>query len=62
MVELEHPVRGKYKTLGYPAKLEKSPVEVKNAPLLGQDNEKVYTELLGYTKRDLDELKKSGVI
>ena len=62
MVELEHPVRGKYKTLGYPAKLEKSPVEGKNASLLGQDNETVYTEVLGYTKRDLTEFKKSGVI
>lgn len=62
VVELEHPVRGKYKTLGYPAKLEKSPVEVKNAPLLGQDNEKVYADLIGYTKEDLAKLKEVGVI
>lgn len=62
VVELEHPVRGKYKTLGYPAKLEKSPVEVENAPLLGQDNEKVYADLIGYTKEDLAKLKEVGVI
>lgn len=62
VVELEHPVRGKYKTLGYPAKLEKSPVEVENAPLLGQDNEKVYADLIGYTKEDLVKLKEVGVI
>jgi len=62
VVEMEHPVRGKYKTLGYPAKLEKSPVEVKNAPLLGQDNEKVYADLIGYTKEDLAKLKEVGVI
>ncbi len=62
VVEMEHPVRGKYKTLGYPAKLEKSPVEVENAPLLGQDNEKVYADLMGYTKEDLAKLKEVGVI
>jgi len=62
VVELEHPVRGKYKTLGYPAKLEKSPVEVKNAPLLGQDNEEVYADFIGYTKEDLAKLKEVGVI
>jgi len=62
VVELEHPVRGKYKTLGYPAKLEKSPVEVHNAPLLGQDTEKVLSEMLGYTKKDIAELKKLEVI
>jgi formyl-CoA transferase len=62
LVELEHPVRGKYKTLGYPAKLEKSPVEVKNAPLLGQDNAKVYSDILGYTKEDLAKLKEVGVV
>ncbi|MFH0847160.1 MAG: CoA transferase [Chloroflexota bacterium] len=62
VVELTHPVRGKYKTLGYGAILEKSPVEVTNAPLLGQDNEKVYAELMGYSKADLTKLKKVGVI
>ena len=62
VVELEHPVRGKYKTLGYAASLEKSPVEIKNAPLLGQDNEKVYADLLGYTREDLAKLKEVGVV
>ena len=62
VVELEHPVRGKYKTLGYAATLEKSPVEVNNAPLLGQDNEKVYADFMGYTKEDLAKLKEVGVV
>lgn len=62
LIELEHPVRGKYKTLGYPAKMEKSPVEVTNAPLLGADNNAVYASLLGFTKKDLEELKAVGVI
>jgi len=62
VVELDHPVRGKYKTLGYPAKLEKSQVEVKNAPLLGADSDAVLASMLGYTKKDIDELKALKVI
>ncbi len=62
IVELEHPVRGKYKTLGYAASLEKSSVDVKIAPLLGQDNESVYADLMGYTRDDLTKLKEVGVI
>lgn len=62
VLEMEHPVRGKYKTLSYAPSLEKSPVEVDNAPLLGQDNEKVYADLMGYTGDDLTKLKEAGVI
>jgi formyl-CoA transferase len=62
VVELTHPVRGKYKTLSYAPVLEKSPVDVQNAPLLGQDNEKVYADIMGYTKDDLAKLKEVGVV
>jgi formyl-CoA transferase len=62
VVEMEHPVRGKYKALSYAPTLEKSLVEVTNAPLLGQDNEKVYADILGYTKEDLARLEEAGVI
>ncbi len=62
VVELTHPVRGKYKTLSYAPVLEKSPVDVENAPLLGQDNEKVYADIMGYTKDYLARLKEIGVV
>jgi crotonobetainyl-CoA:carnitine CoA-transferase CaiB-like acyl-CoA transferase len=62
VVELTHPVRGKYKTLSYAPVLEKSPVDVQNAPLLGQDNVKVYADLMGYTRDDLAKLKEVGVV
>ena len=62
VVELDHPVRGKYKMLGYAGRLEKSPVEIRTAPLLGEHNEEVYAELMGYTKDDLSKLKTAGVI
>jgi crotonobetainyl-CoA:carnitine CoA-transferase CaiB-like acyl-CoA transferase len=32
------------------------------APMLGQHNQQVYGDLLGYSRQRLDELKASGVI
>jgi len=62
VVQVAHPVRGEFKTPTTPHKLEKSPVEVKCAPLLGQDNEEVYAKLAGFTKEDLAKLKAIGVV
>jgi formyl-CoA transferase len=62
VVESVHPQRGKHKMLACPVKLSKSPVEVIPAPLLGQHNEEVYKEWMGYTKKDLAKLKEEKVI
>jgi len=62
VIELEHPVRGKFKTLGCAPRLADSPVEIKCAPLLGQHNEEIYTRLLGYQKDDLTKLAEEGII
>ncbi|MNJ58893.1 Formyl-coenzyme A transferase [compost metagenome] len=62
MVEIDHPVRGKLVIPGNSMKLSASPLEVKPAPLLGQDNKKVYKELLGLEEEDLEALKQAGVI
>jgi crotonobetainyl-CoA:carnitine CoA-transferase CaiB-like acyl-CoA transferase len=32
------------------------------APMLGQHNQQVYGEVLGYSRQRLDQLKESGVI
>jgi len=62
-VEIEHPEAGKIKYPGCPFKTERTSWEVRRpAPLLGQHNEKVYCDLLGYTKEDLIKLKAMGVI
>jgi formyl-CoA transferase len=47
---------------GCPIKLSDSPVSVTPAPLLGQDNAKIYAELLGYDEQKLTELKAAEVI
>jgi formyl-CoA transferase len=46
IVEVEHPERGTFKTVGCPFTLSDSPVEVTRPPLLGEHNEQVMRELL----------------
>jgi len=61
-VELNHPVVGKLK---YPKGALYSDVigvPTKAAPLLGEDNERIYCKELGYTKEDLAVLRSTGVI
>ncbi len=61
VVELDHPVRGSFKTVTSPCRLAKSPLQLRCAPLLGEHNEEIYAKLLGYTKEDLATLKEEGV-
>src|SRR5881394_3946367 len=48
IVEVDHPKRGKYLTVGNPIKLSDSITEVKRSPLLGEHTEEVLKEL-GYS-------------
>jgi formyl-CoA transferase len=61
VVEVDHPERGKYLSVGNPIKLSGSPTEVKRSPLLGEHTDEVMAEL-GYGKADLDALRAAGVI
>ncbi|WP_410659124.1 formyl-CoA transferase [Amycolatopsis sp. lyj-112] len=61
VVEVDHPERGAFKTVGCPLKLSDSPVEVERSPLLGEHNAEVFGEL-GYGADDLDRLRAAGVI
>jgi crotonobetainyl-CoA:carnitine CoA-transferase CaiB-like acyl-CoA transferase len=63
MLEIEHPVAGKLKYPGWPYQFSNiSWRTTQPAPLLGQHNETVFCERLGYTKQDLVTLKEAGVI
>jgi formyl-CoA transferase len=62
IVEVQHPRRGMYKTVGCPLVLSDSPVEVQTSPLLGEHTQEVLTDLLGYDQATLDQLRVEGVI
>jgi formyl-CoA transferase len=61
VVEVEHPQRGTFKTVGCPIKLSDSPVEVQTSPGLGEHNSVIYGSL-GIDTAELEELKSTGVI
>lgn len=62
VVEVAHPERGSFTTVGSPLKLSDSPVDMVTSPLLGEHNEEVYAGELGLGIEELRELKSNGVI
>lgn len=63
IVEIDHPVAGKLKYPSRPYRFSKTPWRVERpAPLIGQHNERVFCNHLGYTKPDLVKLKETGII
>jgi formyl-CoA transferase len=61
IVEVDHPVRGKYLTVGNPIKLSDSPTDVTRSPLLGEHTDEVMTEL-GYSAEQIAALRTAGAI
>lgn len=60
---MDHPVSGKISSDGNPIKLSSTPASFQRAaPLLGQDNEYVYLQLLGMDRDDFDLYIAEGVI
>ena len=62
IVEIDHPERGKYLSVGCPVKLSASPAEVKRSPLLGEHTIEILRSELGYTDNELDEILESGAV
>jgi formyl-CoA transferase len=62
VVEVDHPTRGKYLTVGNPVKLSDSPADVRRSPLLGEHTEEILRRVLGYSDKELAEIKTSGAI
>src|SRR5213593_1083349 len=62
VVEVDHPMRGKYLTVGNPVKMSDSITEVKRAPLLGEHTEEILAKELGYSANEYAEIKASGAI
>jgi formyl-CoA transferase len=61
IVEVDHPTRGKYLSVGNPIKLSDSPTHVVRSPLLGEHTDEVLAEL-GYGKQEIDALRAQKVI
>jgi formyl-CoA transferase len=61
IVEVDHPKRGKYLTVGNPIKLSDSPTDVKRSPLLGEHTDEVLAEL-GFSTHDIAGFRTSKVI
>ena len=62
VVEVDHPTRGKYLTVGNPIKLSDSPADVRRSPLLGEHTDEILTQVLGYSAKELAEIKVSGAV
>ncbi|TPE48924.1 formyl-CoA transferase [Amaricoccus solimangrovi] len=62
IVEVDHPVRGKYLSVGCPIKLSDSPVEVTRSPLLGEHTDEILASVLGYETEDLRRIYASGAV
>ncbi|MBI4339942.1 MAG: CoA transferase [Chloroflexi bacterium] len=61
-VQVEHPMTGQVKYPGRPFVMEETPWAIRRAaPLLGQHNVEVYSEL-GYSKKDLVVLRENHII
>jgi formyl-CoA transferase len=62
VVEVDHPARGKYLTVGNPVKMSDSITEVKRSPLLGEHTDEILGKELGYTTKEIAEIKLSGAV
>ncbi|MEQ1611618.1 MAG: formyl-CoA transferase [Hyphomicrobiaceae bacterium] len=60
IVEVDHPKRGKYLSVGNPIKLSASPSDVKRSPLLGEHTDEVLSQVLKYTADEIASIKASG--
>jgi formyl-CoA transferase len=61
IVEVDHPKRGKYLTVGNPIKMSDSPTDVTRSPLLGEHTDEVLAEL-GFAPAEVAELRQKKVI
>ena len=60
VVEVDHPKRGKYLSVGNPIKLSNSPTEVKRSPLLGEHTDEVLRDVLKLDESRIAAILESG--
>ena len=62
IVEVDHPERGKYLTVGNPIKLSQSVSEVSRSPLLGEHTEEILKDVIGLSEDDIAMAREEGAI
>ena len=62
IVEVDHPERGKYLTVGCPIKFSDSAVEVTRSPLLGEHTDEILSDVLDYDADQIAAIRASGAV
>jgi crotonobetainyl-CoA:carnitine CoA-transferase CaiB-like acyl-CoA transferase len=63
LADVEHPMLGRLRLPGIPIKLGRSPGSIrKSPPLVGEDNDYVYRDLLGLSSAEIDQLRTDGAL
>jgi formyl-CoA transferase len=62
VVDVKHPKRGVFKTVGCPIVLSDSPAEVVTSPLLGEHTDEILKQILKYDDKEIAQLRADGAI
>ena len=62
IVEVDHPERGPYLSVGCPVKLSDNDVVVERSPLLGEHSDEILSEVLGYSADEIAALREAGAV
>ena len=62
VVEVDHPERGPYLTVGNPIKLSDSPSDVERSPLMGEHTEEILKDIVGLSDQEIKDAKEEGAI
>lgn len=61
LVEFEHPVAGKFRTVGMPIEFSRTPGEIRRPPLVGEHSAEILAEL-GYTEEEIAHLQGTNIV
>ena len=62
VIEVDHPERGSYLTVGNPIKLSDSPADVERSPLLGEHTDEILASVLGLGADEIADIRKAGAV
>lgn len=62
VVEVDHPTRGKYLSVGNPIKMSDSPVDYQRSPLLGEHTDEILRDFLGLSDEEIKDARDHGAI